>query len=87
MSSVVERLLRSTRQACLDHVIILRKRHLGAVLMESALRHFNTCRPHQGVGQRVLMRSGSAGTPRTNLSRVVARRVLGGLHHDYEVAA
>ena len=87
MNSVMERSLRSARGECLDHVIILGEAHLRSVLSEFVTRYFNTARPHQGLGQRIPVPSGSAGTPYTDLSRVVARPVLGGLHHDYQIAA
>ena len=87
MNSVVERFLRSVRQECLDHLIILGESHLRSILEEFASRYFNRCRPHQGIGQRVPVPFGSAGTCCTDPSRVVARPVLGGLHHDYQTAA
>jgi hypothetical protein len=50
---VCERFLGSVRRECLDHVIILGRRHLKEVLEEYSLRYFNTGHPHQGIGQRV----------------------------------
>jgi transposase InsO family protein len=85
MNSVVERFLRSARQECLDHLIILGEHHLSRVLEEFAFRYFNTVRPHQGLGQRI-----PVPTPRpvcSDASRVNSVPVLGGLHHDYCVAA
>ncbi len=46
---------------------------------------FNTARPHQGLGQRI-----PVSTPRqtcSDVSKVVAIPVLGGLHHDYRATA
>ena len=37
------------------YVIILGRRHLKQVLEEFSLHYFNTSRPHQGIGQRVLL--------------------------------
>ena len=54
MNSVCERFLGSVRRECLDHTIILSESHLQHVLAEYALNYFNTARPHQGIGQRVL---------------------------------
>jgi transposase InsO family protein len=85
MNSVVERFLRSARQECLDHVIILGECHLRSVFEEFGLRYFNTMRPHQGLGQRI-----PVPTPRpvcSDASRVNSVPVLGGLHHDYRMAA
>ncbi len=85
MNSVVERFLRTVRQACLDHVIVLEERHLDSVLREFALRYFNAYRPHQGLRQRIPVPA-----PRMVCSdprEVIAVPVLGGLHHDYRAAA
>jgi hypothetical protein len=85
MNSVVERFLRSARQECLDHVIVLGECHLRRVLEEFGLRYFNPMRPHQGLGQRI-----PVPTPRpvcSDASRVHSVPVLGGLHHDYQIAA
>jgi putative transposase len=85
MNSVCERFLGSVRRECLDHLIILSEQHLQHILVEYALSYFNTARPHQGIGQRIPvppehLRSKCAGS-------VSAIPVLGGLHHDYRVAA
>jgi putative transposase len=85
MNSVCERFLGSVRRECLDHLIILSEPHLQQVLVEYALGYFNTARPHQGIGQRIpvtneRVRAKFAGS-------VTAIPVLGGLHHDYRVAA
>ncbi len=78
-----ERLLGSVRRECLDHVLIMNQRQLLSVL-EEYCRYHNRARPHQGLGQRVPepspQRSGPAG-------QVIEFPVLGGLHHDYRLAA
>ena len=85
MNSVVERFLRSARQECLDQVILLGERHLDSLLREFALQVFNTCRPHQGLGQRIPVPAPRMVCP--DPSKVIAVPVLGGLHHDYRAAA
>jgi transposase InsO family protein len=83
MNSVVERFVRSAREECLDHLIIVGERHLSRVLQEFAFHYFNTLRPHQGLGQRI-----PVPTPRpvcSDASRVQSVAVLGGLHHDYRL--
>ena len=87
MNSVVERFLRSVRRECLDHVIIVGEHHLDSVLREYGLQYFNTLRPHQGIGQQVPVPSVAPGTACPDPRRVVARPILGGLHHDYQIAA
>lgn len=84
MNSVCERFLGSVRRECLDHVIILGQRHLLSILREYSVTYFNLARPHQGLDQKI-----PAATPArpARVSSVVATPVLGGLHHDYRVAA
>ena len=85
MNAVCEGFLGSVRRECLDHVLILNERHLESVLKEYAFSYFNEARPHQGIAQRLPI----ASKPESDVpgARVVALPVLGGLHHDYRVAA
>jgi putative transposase len=85
MNSVVERFLRSVRGECADHVIILGEHHLRCVLSEYARLYFNEQRPHQGLEQRVPLRS--AVHPSNSTGKVVAFPVLNGLHHHYQRVA
>jgi putative transposase len=85
MNSVVERFGRSSRQECLEHVIILGERHLCSVLREFGVRYFNKLRPHQGIGQRIPVPASRKTC--SDASKVIAVSVLGGLHHDYRAAA
>jgi transposase InsO family protein len=85
MNSVCERFIGSARRECLDHVIILGRRHMKHVLEQYALHYFNMCRPHQGIVQRIPVPS-----PRKIYredTKITSAPVLGGLHHDYQVAA
>ena len=80
-----ERFLGSVRRECLDHIVILGRRHLRRVLEPFGLHYFNTSRPHQGIGQHIPNPS-----PRELYRKgveVVSMPILGGLHHDCEVAA
>ena len=84
MNSVCERFLGSVRRECLDHIIILNERHFLHTRREYAFSYFNPIRPHQGLGQRIPVPSMLA----TDKSGpVVAVPILGGLHHDYRIAA
>ena len=85
MNAVCERFIGSVRRECLDHILILNEKHLKSALKEYAFSYFNQARPHQGIEQRTpvpserkLFRPGA---------EVIALPVLGGLHHDYRVAA
>ena len=85
-NAVAERFLRSVRRECLDHVLLLGEAHLRRSL-GAYVAYFNAARPHQGRGQRVPVPSAPPGRPRGDAGRIVARPVLGGLHHAYQRAA
>ncbi len=76
-NATAERGVRSVRQECLDHLLILNQRHLWNVLTEYTA-YYNAARPHQGLCQQapiplIVSREG----------RVCCRDVLGGLIHVY----
>src|SRR5262249_31081018 len=48
-NAVAERVVRTLRQECLDHVLVLGERHLEAVLTED-VRFYNSDRPHRSLG-------------------------------------
>jgi putative transposase len=79
----VERLMRTFRQECLNHLIILDERHLRW-LLQQYLAYYHRARPHQGLGQETPL-------PRPRLvcsdGVVRGRSVLGGLHHEYFLTA
>ena len=82
-NAVCERFLRSVRSECLDHVLIHGEDHLRSLLRQYGA-YFNDARPHQGIGQRV---PGGPPEPPAVGASVVEIPVLGGLHHDYRLAA
>jgi transposase InsO family protein len=85
----VERLIGSIRREYLDQLLVINEAHLQKTLDEYC-GFFNRVRPHQGIGQR---RPAIADQPALVASSaiasgaVVAYPVLGGLHHDYRLAA
>jgi transposase InsO family protein len=85
MNSICERFLGSARRECLDHVIILGRSHMKHVLEQYGLVYFNRSRPHQGIGQHVPV--SSSRTIYRNGTKITSAPMLGGLHHDYRVAA
>jgi transposase InsO family protein len=86
-NAIAERVIRTLRQECLDHVLILGERHLQAVL-EEYVEFYNTERPHRGLALEPPLLRGAARPAATGPpGRVVARPVLGGLHHVYRRAA
>ena len=77
-NAYAERWIRSARQECLDHILILNERHLHHVLKENEAL-YNDSRPHQGINQQTpIPRIEANGT-----SVVVRRDMLGGIVHDY----
>jgi putative transposase len=80
-NSVAERLVRTLRQECLDHVVIVNERHLFQVLREF-IECYNCHRPHRSLGFET-----PVPTNETRNGAVVSRPVLGGLHHVYARAA
>jgi putative transposase len=88
-----ERLIGTLRRECLDWIIPLSESHLRAVVSEWAA-HYNRGRPHTALGPGVPEPPPDLPAPlsatRHELApgaRVVSTKVLGGLHHDYRVAA
>lgn len=83
-----ERLIGTIRRECLDYVIALSDTHLRRVLREWA-QHYNTGRPHRSLGpgipeskRHAAIGQNAPEQPRRG-SRVIAKRILGGLHHEY----
>ncbi|MGD0167957.1 MAG: integrase core domain-containing protein [Gaiellaceae bacterium] len=86
----MERWVGSVRRECLDRLLIVGRRQLEHVL-RAYVRHYNGRRPHRALGLR------TPDTTRIRLSvpaesnsedlRVRRRDLLGGLIHEYELAA
>jgi hypothetical protein len=76
--------VRTVREDCLDHLLIFSRRHLEAVLAEY-VRHYNRTRPHRGLE----LESPQAATvnKETRTGTIRRRDVLGGVIHEYELAA
>jgi putative transposase len=83
-----ERLIGSIRRECLDYVIPLHALHLRRLLREW-VRHYNTGRPHRSLGPGIPEQAHHRADPhkRANepcrASGVIAKPILGGLHHEY----
>ena len=87
-NAICERVMGTMRRECLDVMIPLNERHLYRILTEW-MTHYNEGRPHKSLGPGIPQ-------PRSSLpvsrqvhrhqlpigQRVVARVVLGGLHHQ-----
>jgi putative transposase len=86
-----ERGIGTVRRECLDRVLIVGRRHLQHVLA-TYVTHYNEHRPHRALQQRSPLHTSPAGEEQPaaqaiDLQRVRRRDVLGGLIHEYELAA
>ena len=77
-NAFAERWIRSVREECLDHLLIVHERHLHRVLREY-ITYYNQRRPHQGLDQRCPVPLERA----TEGGRIERRDILGGIIHDY----
>jgi putative transposase len=77
-NAYAERWVRSAREECLDHLLIVGEHHLRWVLA-AYVAHYNEARPHQGLDQRC-----PTPIPPGPAQGVIRRRdVLCGLVHEY----
>jgi putative transposase len=81
-----ERWVGSVRRECLDRLLILGRRHLQHVLV-AYVRHFNEHRPHRALGQRPPLSDEQPFADLVDLDRLRRRDLLGGLIHEYQLAA
>ncbi len=80
-NAIAERVVRTLRNDCLDHVLVLNEQHLRTVLAEY-VPYYNTERPHRALHLEPPLPRAPAGS-----GPVRVRPVLGGLHHVYRRAA
>ena len=97
-NAFAERFVRTVRSECLDHLLVVNDAHLERILRSYA-RHYNGHRPHQGLAQeipapesraplRVVPTSVSRHRHlRRHQQRIHRHDRLGGLIHEYELAA
>jgi putative transposase len=87
-NAFAERFVGTIRRECLDRSLILNRRHLETVLAEYIL-HYNDHRPHRSLDQSAPLhlneRPLRVRTP--DSERVRRKDRLGGLIHEYELAA
>jgi putative transposase len=81
-----ERWVGSVRRECLDRLLIVSRKHLERVLREY-VKHYNTHRPHRALDQRPPLAKPPQAPQGDNLLRLRRRDRLGGLLHEYELAA
>jgi putative transposase len=86
-----ERWVGSLRRECLDRLLIVGRRHLEHVVTTYTL-HYNEHRRHRSLGQRPPLAQTpapdrQAASDLVSLDRLRRRDRLGGLIHEYELAA
>jgi putative transposase len=85
-----ERWVGTARRECLDRILVVGRRHLQHVLAVY-VAHYNEHRPHRALAQRPPLRTPPSDDEELaeviDLERVRRRDVLGGLIHEYQLAA
>jgi transposase InsO family protein len=86
-NAICERIIGTLRRELFDRRLIVNEHHLRQVLTEY-LQHYNTARPHRALGQLTPTQAGTR-PPEINLAeyRICRKQVLGGLTHEYQIAA
>ena len=87
-NAICERVVGTLRRELLDRLLIVNEQHLRQALTEYLL-HYNTARPHRSLGQLTPAQAGTCPPEPVNLAerRICRKQVLGGLAHEYYVAA
>jgi putative transposase len=92
-NSIAERVIGTIRRECLDWMVPMSEVHLRSILREWTT-HYNRGRPHSALGPGVPDPPRELEKTPTSESRhrlaagvlVLAKSVLGGLHHEYSIA-
>jgi putative transposase len=84
-NAVCERWVGTFRAECLDWTLILGRRQLG--VLRTYIAHYNEARPHRGLALQTPIGSSSPAVGDLMAATVRRRDVLGGLIHEYRVAA
>jgi putative transposase len=87
-NAICERVIGTLRRELLDRLLIVNEQHLRRVLTEY-LQHYNTARPHRSLGQLTPAQAETCPPDPVNLAehRIHRKQVLGGLTHEYQIAA
>jgi len=85
-NAFAERWVRTVRTGCLDWMLVLGRRHLEGVLRTYAT-HYNAQRPHRGLDLKTPNPLPIPLSSPAHGLRIRRRDVLGGLIHEYQLAA
>jgi hypothetical protein len=85
-NAFAERWVRTVRTECLDWMLVLGRRHLERIL-RTYTSHYNARRPHRGLDLRMPDTRPDQVCQPAGCLPLRRRDVLGGLIHEYELAA
>jgi transposase InsO family protein len=87
-NAICERIVGTLRRELLDRILVINEHHLRRALTEY-LRHYNAARPHRSLGQLTPTQADTHPPKPVNLAefRIRRKQVLGGLTHEYYIAA
>jgi putative transposase len=85
-NGVAERFVRTVRSECLDWLLILNAHYLDRVL-DVFVAHYNGHRPHRALALRPPRPTRPLTAPASGEARVKRRDRLGGVVHEYVLAA
>jgi putative transposase len=86
-NGVAERFVRTARSECFDRLLILNQQHLERIL-DVFINHYNGHRPHRALSLTPpVPRRPAATAPACSDARILRRDRLGGVVHEYELAA
>ena len=87
-NAICERIIGTLRRELLDRLLIVNEQQLRRVLTEY-LMHYNTARPHRSLSQLTPAQAATRPPEPVNLAehRIHRKQILGGLTHEYYVAA
>ena len=92
MNAICERVIGTLRRECLDWLVPLSESHLRA-LLRAWIQHYNRGRPHMALGPGIpdpplaTIPKSASRHRRAESYAVKAEPILGGLHHEYRLAA
>ena len=85
-NAIAERWIRTVRAECLDWLLIAGDRHLHRAL-RTYVNHYNQQRPHRGLDLKAPQIAPTPSREASPCSTIRRRDRLGGLIHEYQVAA
>jgi putative transposase len=87
-NAICERIIGTLRRELLDRLLIVNEHHLRRVLT-GYLRHYDAARPRRSLGQLTPTQADTQRPEPINRAeyRIYQKQVLGGLTHEYDVAA